>query len=315
MINIGRNNINTNQQSDIDIKSTPYIDRLYSCRDLEISNLWQRSIFLAVFLLLIFTGYGTLLTKALEEFKYLGSYNIYSFGLYNAIFLIIAVIGCIFSLLWIFMAKGSKAWYEIYGEAIADYERCYPTNESEEAEVFGMGKNYHPSYKSNNCIFSTKGGAYSVSKVNILIGQISLMLWCALGVIHLLLLICIIFWTDTLYFKPDSIVPTILLMVLLVLIIALGARATQYIFKNSRSSSLYFNEYKPFFDPEKNKYSEDEIKDNCQSLARILHKIENNDNLTIQEQELIDEIKENFKKLNPVEQKRYQYAKDKISVN
>lgn len=41
------------------------LDRMYSCRDLEISNLWQRSIFLGTFLVLCFTGYGVLIHSML----------------------------------------------------------------------------------------------------------------------------------------------------------------------------------------------------------------------------------------------------------
>lgn len=42
------------------------LDRLYKCRDLEISNLWQRSIFLSVFMVLCFSGYGYLLLQIIN---------------------------------------------------------------------------------------------------------------------------------------------------------------------------------------------------------------------------------------------------------
>ena len=33
-------------------------EKLWRCRDFELSHLWQRSIFLSAFLILCFTGYG-----------------------------------------------------------------------------------------------------------------------------------------------------------------------------------------------------------------------------------------------------------------
>jgi len=56
-------------------------ESLWKCRDFELLHLWQRSIVLTLFLVMCF-------------------------------------IGVIFSCLWIMMGKGSKAWYEIYENAI-----------------------------------------------------------------------------------------------------------------------------------------------------------------------------------------------------
>lgn len=304
MINIGRNNINTDKLSEIDLKSTPLIDRLYTCRDLEISNLWQRSVFLAVFLLLIFTGYGTLLTKSLEKFECLGSYNINSFGLYNLVLLSISSIGCIFSLLWIFMAKGSKAWYEIYGEAISDYERCFPT---EVSEIFGMGKNYHPSDKSNNNIFSTSGGAYSVSKVNILIGIVSFIIWILLSCAHLLLTIFYLIDKNSLYEQLTT-NSNIWVIISLFGIILFTTIVVTVIYKQSNSSFLGFNEYKPLLDKDG---FQAEAKD-CLKLAKIIKKIEIDKK---EEDRLLEIVKENISKFEPQSKRktRYQYVIDEVN--
>ena len=48
-----------------DLRET--LNRLYSCRDLEINNLWQKSILLAPILILCFTGYGILLFELSKE--------------------------------------------------------------------------------------------------------------------------------------------------------------------------------------------------------------------------------------------------------
>ncbi len=77
---------------------------LYHCRDFEITNLWQRSVFLFAFLLLCFTGYGCWFLNMMKDSD--------SFVLKNLVALFIALIGIILSLIWIMMAKGSKAWYD-----------------------------------------------------------------------------------------------------------------------------------------------------------------------------------------------------------
>ena len=119
-------------------------NRLWEGRNFEIEHLWQRSIFLGAFLILFFTVYftvlgsvfsaakdasvnqsvisaeatmrGTLFTVAEKEapestdiLKYLSDNK----GV-NVALLVISLLGASFSLLWIFMAKGSKYWYEKY---------------------------------------------------------------------------------------------------------------------------------------------------------------------------------------------------------
>lgn len=159
------------------------LDKLYKCRDLEISNLWQRSVFLSVFLILCFTAYGYI---SLEVFKIDYKKDILKFSLFNLVAVFILSIGIIFSIIWIMMAKGSKAWYEVYESAIHEFE-------NENFDKLGlpidniMGNMGFPTENKNNNIFSTKGGAYSPSRINILIGQVSLILLIIFSIIHLFL--------------------------------------------------------------------------------------------------------------------------------
>ena len=44
---------------------------------------------------------------------------------------------------------------------------------------FGIGKD-----RLNNCLFSTKAGGYSVSRINIAIGQISYVIWVIIIISH-----------------------------------------------------------------------------------------------------------------------------------
>ena len=94
-------------------------ETFYHCRDFEITNLWQRSVFLFGFILACFTGYGAILISLLTtgeqkvEFPYLT----------NFIECCISLIGLVFSIIWIIMAKASKAWYEIYEKMITEIEK------------------------------------------------------------------------------------------------------------------------------------------------------------------------------------------------
>lgn len=154
----------------------------------EISRLWQRSIFLAGFLGLLFAGYGNVLLKLFGregagkiEFCYASPLNLVCVG--------ISTLGILFSVLWIMMGKGSKAWQEKHERTIFNFER----HEIENNEVFkklsarGLAHGYLndvSSEKFDNCIFSEKSGAYSPSKINIAIGQISLALWSLCALFH-----------------------------------------------------------------------------------------------------------------------------------
>lgn len=162
------------------------LKRLYRCRDLEISNLWQRSVFLSVFMVLCFTGYGYLITKiidsmpsvcdCLDKFQYL-----------NIAAVALGCLSMIFSLLWICMAKSSKAWYEVYEGAISGFEDKYQ-KELKMPEDNIMGRMNLDPKDINSCIFSLKAGAYSPSKINIAIGQVCLSVWFLVTVGHLVIL-------------------------------------------------------------------------------------------------------------------------------
>ncbi|RAJ79293.1 hypothetical protein CLV59_106354 [Chitinophaga dinghuensis] len=157
-----------------DLKYT--LERLYKCRDLEISNLWQRSVFLSVFLILCFTAYGYLALEILKMSEQKLVFHLVCLGL--------TAVGAIFSVIWILMGKASKAWYEVYETAITKFEHSH-------FKILGlpkkniMGNMEFPADQKNNSIFKTSGGAYSPSKINIGIGVVSLFLWMILGAIHL----------------------------------------------------------------------------------------------------------------------------------
>lgn len=164
----------------IDIKDIH--NTLWRCRDFELANLWQRSIFLTAFLVLCFTAYGTVLIKLFDDLCDT------KFIVANLVAYVLTLIGLIFSIFWIKMGKGSKAWYEKYEAAILAFERNKKYTNDDIRKIAGFNykklENYQ-SFEIDNDIFSTKAGAYSVSKINIAIGQVFCVLWISVALVHL----------------------------------------------------------------------------------------------------------------------------------
>jgi membrane protein implicated in regulation of membrane protease activity len=148
----------------------------WKCRDFEITNLWQRSILLTAFLIACFTAYASLLPELLES-----EIEINRFLIISAIAFFLALVGIVFSIIWIKMAKGSKAWFEVYEGRIIEIEKEFK-HEYMLRYIHSRKKGVSLSYDSikfdvNNGLFSQKGGGYSVSKINIGIGQTFLIIW------------------------------------------------------------------------------------------------------------------------------------------
>ena len=84
----------------------------------------------------------------------------------------VALLGTSFALIWIMMAKGSKAWYEVYERYIFEIEQ-------EEAEGLKIPERYRLGalcrpWEMNGNLFSKKAGRYSPSRLNITIGSVTL---------------------------------------------------------------------------------------------------------------------------------------------
>lgn len=176
------------EEDKIDIKDKIGIrdihQTLWRCRDFELTNLWQRSIFLTAFLVLCFTAYGAVVSKIADN---LDKQNVLI--LMNIIGYLLSIIGSIFSIFWIKMGKGSKAWYEIYEAAIRAFEqnKKYTTKLASAIGGFGYPKleNYQRHNALDNKLLSGNAGPYSVSKINIAIGQVFLIVWSILGFFHI----------------------------------------------------------------------------------------------------------------------------------
>ena len=165
----------------IDIKDIH--QTFWRCRDFELSNLWQRSIFLTAFLVLCFTAYGTVLVNLFDpkttDLVSKLVFQVAEFGL--------SLLGIIFSILWVKMGKGSKAWYEVYESAINALETNKDYSTEKTVKIGGFSYATLPGYrgvKINNNLFSSKAGEFSVSKLNIAIGQVFMVLWSILTIVH-----------------------------------------------------------------------------------------------------------------------------------
>ena len=98
-------------------------DSLWRCRDFELSHFWQRSILLLTMIALFSTAYGKIVLELCKEVsKYCNECVNDIVYVYNNIAVVLSCVNIIFSVLWILMAKGSKAWYERYEAAIEAIE-------------------------------------------------------------------------------------------------------------------------------------------------------------------------------------------------
>src|SRR5690554_4571893 len=160
-------------------KNEKVLERLDQYRAKEIDALWQRSVFLGTFLVLGYTGYGVLINNILFRSSEA------DLNLPHLVACALACVNIIFSVLWIAMAKGSKAWYEVYENAIQEMELKVDKSYSEVRKSIRL-----KFAQKNDCLFSTKAGGYSPSKINIVLGQISLVIWSVVLLVHLIVLYC-----------------------------------------------------------------------------------------------------------------------------
>lgn len=188
----------------------------FHCRDFELQHLWQRSVFLAGFMIALFTLYGSFVGDNLNSKLNFDVNKIeqsdknivitYSANVndnlsnqttihYFAFF--IGCVGIIISQLFIMMIKGSKRWYEQFEQSI--YWFYYSDTDLFSDELnknledylgdkkyphFGDLKNIKKD-KINQSLFNTNAGYYSVSRINIVLGQLLCLIWIGITGFHL----------------------------------------------------------------------------------------------------------------------------------
>ena len=166
---------------------------LWACRNFEIEHIWHRAIFLSAFLLATYAGYGGLLVTVVTADRIW-----FPWSVLNGIAFFMSIVGLFFSILWIMMAKGSKAWYEHYEKGIEAYVEHLKSVNAFDDKVGDVTEftvhtlQYFKSPKTDSRILSTEGGTYSVSKINVVIGHFSLIIWSLLLLVHFVM--AIVLW-------------------------------------------------------------------------------------------------------------------------
>lgn len=159
---------------------------LWTCRDLEIKMLWTRLTLLGAFMGLTYAGYGALILQSLDGVRNWEVFNLVAIGA--------SAFGFLFSILWTTTAKGSKAWFERYEAMLVYFQKTYKEHglfESVPDEELILSyldfdkrcirRHLQPVDRN---LLSQHAGAYSVSKIPIVMGQVSMLAWGAIGLAH-----------------------------------------------------------------------------------------------------------------------------------
>lgn len=192
------------------------LENLWRARDFEIEHLWQRSVFLATFLVLLFTVYFTqyneiqnssVTVENVETAFFAGTFSVKSGDngeWFEDLLMLLGICeaGFILSTLWIAMARGSKTAYERIEEGINSFhERCQCLFDKEADNLqrkmffdrmwkFGTSdliprhgtlpfpKKINPHSTLRTGIQT--GYFYSVSKINIALGYVFIIAWTLL---------------------------------------------------------------------------------------------------------------------------------------
>ncbi len=164
----------------------------------------------------------------------------------NLYMTLVSCAGLIFSAIWTAMAKASKAWQEVYENAIYNLEKKVLFKDmkwtgeklhfNNEDKGWWMGGYIFQREKDNeDSLFIAKAGSYSPSKLNILIGIISMCIFGLLIIIHGTMAI-----SNGLEFKYGT-TPCLVAMILLAIIllaIIIYPIVKSIIMNNAQSKSL-----------------------------------------------------------------------------
>lgn len=151
-------------------------DNLYkrycTCRDQELDRFWKNSVFVWCFLLLCFGAFGIIMTDYVSTIPE-GNSKIYiEKEQCMKLLSVISFFGFLISNIWVWMARGLKAWYEVYESAIWDMESKHNVFEFKRnytiENYWGLKTNGYSSFSSDRL---------SPSKIVILIGHLLRIIW------------------------------------------------------------------------------------------------------------------------------------------
>ncbi len=186
--------ITKKKENDDQISVVDQFKNLWRCRDFEISHFWQRNLFFQAAIMLCFTGYGTLLIKGwIPDMDSNPDCTII-----NIMAIALSLFSLVISIAWVAMGKASKAWYECYEaaiEAFTSYKNgLYVSPLLKQNNKNWAGFNYwqidgYIDREVDTKLNTTKGGAYSPSKIYIMTGRFFIIVWKLTASFHSSLLI------------------------------------------------------------------------------------------------------------------------------
>ncbi len=143
-------------------------ERYTKCRDLELDRFWKNSVFVWVFLALCYGAFGKIIMDYLPN----DDNAKISKNTYEIILTVISFMGFFMSKIWIWMARGLKAWYEVYESAVWDLESKSNIFEFDRKHTI---ENYW-SVKTNG-LSPFNSDRISPSRIVILIGRLMSLSW------------------------------------------------------------------------------------------------------------------------------------------
>ncbi|MBO7440083.1 MAG: hypothetical protein J6U21_10450 [Bacteroidales bacterium] len=159
--------------------------RYNKCRDAELDRFWKNSVFVWVFLALCFTALGILIFDHYTQYKCQKLHRGLSEDDYYFLSLIISVFGFILSNIWVWMAQGLKAWYEVFETAIwqmETYDNVFEFPKEYTINNFWIIKDTNNSLQK----FFVSSAPISTSRIVILIGRLLTLLWVCGFIIFLI---------------------------------------------------------------------------------------------------------------------------------
>lgn len=157
-----------------------YCDFILARYDSEIKLLWQRSVFVATFMVLVVTGYGVLFLKMREM---TGNWHFLLFDeVYNGVSICICLVGVLLAFIWYRIARGSKACFESYEDIIYKQGKGI-IDRLGQREMDDLKYEKHGNF--NSCLGA---GPFSVGRLNVLIPFSFMLLFSVLCFSHLIML-------------------------------------------------------------------------------------------------------------------------------
>ena len=194
---------------------------LYESYRFEIENVWRRQTMLTAFAGMFFVGYGILVLRMVDNYGIAG--KIPQTIIFNELVCGLSLLAIVFSTLWITMAKGSKGWQEVYEMKIKKYEK---ESTSGDDHPYRLGENTKGK-DFNDSLLSTAAGRYSVSRINIVIGIVQLVVWTLILLSHLMLFPVIVCDAgESVFFWLNTVVLYLLIAILAVASVKLSMRST-----------------------------------------------------------------------------------------